>query len=663
MVEVEIDRIRWSPNRDSQHNLTLEQKRVQKELQKDDTISIRHADKGWAIVVMDTTLYLKEAYRQLNNESHYKKLDCDPCQNIQKEIKSILYDTLMNNLISKRDYNFLDCPFPRVPHLYLSPKVHKDLNNPPGRPIVSGCGSIFQPLSIFLDAHLQPLALATKSYLRDTPDFITKIKDLILPAGAFLCSMDVGSLYTSIPHDDGIEVIFRVLQSLEISDAYRLFLVDLLRLILSKNYFYFEGTFYLQLQDISMGSNVAPSYANLFMDAFEESFVYSDVVFDHFVLTWFRFIDDIFFIWTCDLDTHCPTIKFTMEYSQHQLHFLDVLLRVSEGAIVLFSKPIDRAAYLYNNSFHPQHLLENLPYGQFLYARRNTSNTKDYDKRSNQLIQDFSKRGYTRNTLTGFQQKARSFQQHELLKPKLRATQSRLPCVTTYSAISPKVRHIINKHWSILQTDRKISNLFKEKPLMAYKRSRNIADILTKNIDVGQQEKPQVLASFIGEPRMGMYRCGHCVHCSGVIVGPTFSHPRSGKKYDIHARVNCQTDHVVYLLKCPCGLGYVGQTQRSLTVRIREHKSNIRTCRFQSPIARHFSESGHTVAQLRYMVIEWVRSPKRGGSRDTLLGKRELHWIYELQTLSPLGLNEDRDLSPFAFALLILIVFLSVFLL
>jgi len=49
-----------------------------------------------------------------------------------------------------------------------------------------------------------------------------------------------------------------------------------------------------------MDTRVAPSFANLFMNHFEEKFVYA---YKHQPLIWLRFIDDIFCIWTNGVDT------------------------------------------------------------------------------------------------------------------------------------------------------------------------------------------------------------------------------------------------------------------------------------------------------------------------------------------------------------------------
>ncbi|CAJ0921796.1 unnamed protein product [Ranitomeya imitator] len=50
------------------------------------------------------------------------------------------------------------------------------------------------------------------------------------------------------------------------------------------------------LRGTAMGSNVAPTYANIFMAVLEDKFVYSSILWRH-VRAWWRYIDDIFVIW------------------------------------------------------------------------------------------------------------------------------------------------------------------------------------------------------------------------------------------------------------------------------------------------------------------------------------------------------------------------------
>ncbi len=51
-------------------------------------------------------------------------------------------------------------------------KKHEKPNLPPGRPIVSGCGSITEKISHFVDYHAKDLVPLIPSYLQDTPDLL-----------------------------------------------------------------------------------------------------------------------------------------------------------------------------------------------------------------------------------------------------------------------------------------------------------------------------------------------------------------------------------------------------------------------------------------------------------------------------------------------------------
>ena len=92
-----------------------------------------------------------------------------------------------------------------------------------------------------------------------------------------------------------------------------------------------------------------------------------------------------------------------------------------------------------------------------------------------------------------------------------------------------------------------------------------------------------------------------------MIKGEYFFHPHSGKKYTVKGIISCKTKHVVYLLKCPCGLCYIGKTTRELKTRFSEHKSAIRNKDEKSPVARHFNAVGHEICTLRFQGIELVK--------------------------------------------------------
>ena len=59
-----------------------------------------------------------------------------------------------------------------------------------------------------MDHHLKPLAQAVKFYIKDTNEFLKKLRSLPkLPDDIILCTMDVVGLYPNIPHEKGLSAL------------------------------------------------------------------------------------------------------------------------------------------------------------------------------------------------------------------------------------------------------------------------------------------------------------------------------------------------------------------------------------------------------------------------------------------------------------------------
>ena len=112
-----------------------------------------------------------------------------------------------------------------------------------------------------------------------TTDFLKKQEALgPIPSDALLVSMDVTSLYTNIPHSDGIKACEEAWDERDIKDPPTQTLVKLLTLVLKCNNFEFNGQHYLQVQGTAMGTKMAPAYANMFMGRLEKQLLMSVTV-------------------------------------------------------------------------------------------------------------------------------------------------------------------------------------------------------------------------------------------------------------------------------------------------------------------------------------------------------------------------------------------------
>jgi len=281
----------------------------------------------------------------------------------------------------------------RTPQLYLLPKIHKGITPPPGRPIISANGCPTEKISEFVDHFLNPTCKNLKSYVKDTTHFLKLIYDLgDLPNNCILVTMDVSSLYTNIPIDEGIEAAKLALmkhRSMPNIKPRNDSLIGLLSLVLKKNNFQFNGVNYLQIGGTAMGTKVAPSFAITYMGNFEEKHVYT---YTQQPLMYLRYIDDIFIIWQHGvndltkfidhMNSASPHIKFTTEKSYNQIAFLDSLVKIQGNKIstTLYTKPTDSHNYLVYDSAHPKKCKDSIPYSQFLRVRKICTTNDNFDK-------------------------------------------------------------------------------------------------------------------------------------------------------------------------------------------------------------------------------------------------------------------------------------------
>ena len=200
--------------------------------------------------------------------------------------------------------------------------------------IISGCDGPTERLSAFVDKLLQPIAKQQESYLKDSTDFINfiNIEKTRVPNNAILVSMDVTSLYTNIPQEEGIETVCRAYESFYEGESPipTQYLKRALELILQENSFQFTGKNYLQTHGTAMGTKMAVAFANIFMGKVESQILEPSA---KKPLAWKRYIDDIFSIWNINRDevmqfieqanSHHPTIKYTAEISDKETTFLD----------------------------------------------------------------------------------------------------------------------------------------------------------------------------------------------------------------------------------------------------------------------------------------------------------------------------------------------------
>lgn len=84
----------------------------------------------------------------------------------------------------------------------------------------------------------------------------------------------VSSLYTIISQQHDREAVEHYLETDDLLPSQRDFILALLDFAMGRNYFWFDGTYYLQNRGVAMGAKFAQSMSNLFMAKLEEDVTY-----------------------------------------------------------------------------------------------------------------------------------------------------------------------------------------------------------------------------------------------------------------------------------------------------------------------------------------------------------------------------------------------------
>ena len=623
-------------------NLSREEFTAMNSLRDDPSIIIKSADKGSAVVVWGRDDYLKEADKQLGDKDVYEKVDA----NISPLIKTIqdhLLKVQINGDLNKQIQSYFINDNPRIGRFYLLPKIHKRLHDVPGRPVISNCNFYTENISAFLDHHLQPLAKAVRSFVKDTNDFLCKLQSVNNITGkSILCTIDVVGLYPNIPHEDGLRALRKHLEARVDKNVSTETLLELAECVLKNNVFEHNGEFYRQKRGTAIGTKMAPPYAVLFMADLEERMLHNATYKPD---VWWRYIDDIFMIWEhgerrlleflSALNNFHPSIKFTWEYSESQVNFLDVSVFKKDNQLVtdLFVKPTDTHQYLHASSCHVSHSKRSIPYSQCLRLNRICSDTYAFDKRCNELESWLLDRGYSDKLVRKQILKARKVRRNDLLhQVKEKREAPDLVFNITYHPAFSRLKTILSNIHLLLAPNLEHQKVFPNIPVVGFKRGRSLQDILVR-------AKLRPDSQIIGQCK----KCGkkRCKVCDVISETSEFSNKNQKEVFSIRSTLNCNSENVVYLVNCKtCNKQYVGSSEPKFRLRYNNYKSCNRKYVSganhipQASFHAHFAQLDHNGME------DWSFILIDQGQNIKTTRRKESFWQHRLGTFAPDGLNE-----------------------
>ena len=669
-------------------NLTSAEREAIISLRQNDAIVIFPADKGGAVVIQNRSSYIKTAEEHLKSKTSdggdvYQQLHSDCTDDIAKRVNHAIDEAKLSNVIDEDTAEYLKVPNPKAGNLYFLPKIHKvpGDRNPPGRPICNSKGTPTELISQWVDNELAPLVRELPSYLQDGNDFLHKIQTIneshTLPPDTILVTWDVKSLYTNIPTAGGVAACRAQLEKSGKTSAVINVIIKFINLILLCNIFRFANGFFLQKSGTAMGTRMAPNYANLFMGDLEQELLET---YPKKPLVWYRYIDDVFFIWThgreeldkflefCNNNRHGMVFETTEDsVSTERVPFLDVLVILLNGVLYtdLYTKPTDKFQYLNFKSSHPYHQKSSLPYSLALRIRRICSHTTDFRRHCDDLTRHLRQRGYKLGLIKEGIRKAAAMTREESLRRNVTdEPDERMVFSTCYNPRIPDLKHKLRELHPVLHSSDRCQAIFPHPPTVAYRRNRNLNDMLVSRrlpsntniippLNENIIDRQSTLCEECGRefmtpkgklihytrmhtgqsshsaPPVGFSKCNdkRCNTCVQGTFGESIHVTQTNETFVIKQRITCKTANLVYCITCKkCRAQYIGETEQELHARQRGHLSDIRLNKAGLPYVKHFRSCG--IEHYTITGVEKVRE------RDPLIRKeRELYYkgLFDVQ--------------------------------
>ena len=196
--------------------------------------------------------------------------------------------------------------------------------------------------------------------------------------------------------------------------------------------------------------------------------------------------------------------------------------------------------------------------------------------------------------------------------------------------------------------DHNFKKAFPEKPLIAYRRQKNIGEIITRAKlhplpREGGVERREQAPGFKKCRRFGGRGCAMCPYVENATSHYSTA---TGESFKIKNFITCTTSNVIYDLWCDkCRNSpsvtkgsdqYTGRTSNMASIRFSAHKSDVNTGRISKAVSEHFKLPGHKVSDMRFLPFEIVTE-----SNETLLASRETYWIDRKKNLQ-FGINRQK---------------------
>ena len=133
----------------------------------------------------------------------------------------------------------------------------------------------------------------------------------------------------------------------------------------------------------------------------------------------------------------------------------------------------------------------------------------------------------------------------------------------------------MNRNWNILQINTEFHGVFQATPMIAFKRSQNLQEIIGGHTVKQGKVFKKNLARINGKSvPCSLTRPSLC--CTQVLNTETFMSQQAKRTFSIFHKLTCKTQYVIYLMECVlCKIQYVGKSETPFNLRLNNHRKDV----------------------------------------------------------------------------------------
>jgi len=144
-------------------------------------------------------------------------------------------------------------------------------------------------------------------------------------------------------------------------------------------------------------------------------------------------------------------------------------------------KPTETFQYTNYYSCHPPGVTKGFIKGKALRLLRTNSSQLNFEENIRNFAVRLKNRGYPTATVQKHLSEVEFSERKTALKNKnITAQKKILPFVMQYHPALPNIKEILMGKWHLIQNQPQLRNIFKEPPLLAYRKGKSLKDILVK---------------------------------------------------------------------------------------------------------------------------------------------------------------------------------------